>query len=224
MTRRIRQLSSARFGFLLALAIVLLGVAWYVLWLTGRDRITVVVLDYQTLQVQQVWESDAPRCAPFLGASESQLTDAAEGLLDTHYSSVSVDHLGQVSLLTLGNGDFYGLAMLASCDAQPIYAGTIIWAGRGSQVYPSASEVGDGLDLRTTGIGRPAGFVSLADPWVRLTVESPKADEIWAVASRVEALATTWSGGVKVLVSLYPESVGPQAEATTHYIVFVMPR
>ena len=224
MTRGIGRWSGARLRCLLALAILLFGVVWCVSWLAGRDRITVVVLDYRTLQVQQVWERDVPRCAPFLGASESQLADAAEGLLATYYSSASFDHLGQVSLLTLGNGDFFGLAMLASCDAQPIYAGTIVWAGRGSQVYPSVSDASDSLDLRVAGIGQPAGYISLADPWMRLSVESPKADEVWAVASRVEALATTRSGDVRVLVSLYPESVGPNAEATTHYIVFVMPR
>ncbi len=224
MVRQIGQIRRISKWLIFLLVIPPLCTIWSVSWLAGRDRIAAVLLDYRTLKVQQVWAREVPRCAPFLRASDSQLVDASEDLLALHYGSVSFDHLGPVSLLTLGNGDFFGLAMLSPCDISPVFAGTITWSGRGQQAYPLASYSSDSLRLRDTGIGQPAEFVSLEAPWMRLSVEGSKSQEVWAIASRVEALATTRSSEVKVLVLLYPESVGPSDDATTHYVVFVMPK
>mgnify|MGYP001493774217 FL=1 len=127
-------------GFIVALLVVAVSLVLL------RRTVVVVLLDYRSMEVQGVWRQEVWPCIPGVALPDGMLGWLIARRIDLNANQFwQYERHGTVSLVIDPPSDFGGFAVVDNCGGALLYAGTIVWMGRGHQMFPdqpSANAIG----------------------------------------------------------------------------------
>ncbi len=202
------------------------------------SNIGIIVLDFQTLQLQRAYLSVQTPCDELnLPVDDEELALRAGGLFSAvrrdwprriledeegvrEELAFETSHKGDLALLELLPGDFGGFAVLHRCSGLVVYAGSIVWMGTGQQLYP-AMPIDPGALKRTWRhqVPPPEQIDVMIGPYARGAEAEGLA--AWRSIQNLNFVQDLASGPYSVLVYLYPRSVGAFAPAHANWVIFV---
>jgi hypothetical protein len=195
-------------------------------------------LDYQTLQLKTVYVSNQAPCSRTSGPlSDEELKRRTSGLFwatgngwhrqiqqDANGQShdevaFTVTHINELAVLEIIPGDVGGFAVVDRCSGVVLYAGSIIYAGGGTQLYPAVPVPQEAIQ-RTADQGHPPQSLQVrSGPGApEDTKGGQRAWESIRDVTLVEEIAST---PYEVLVYLYPRTVGVFAAYNADWVIFV---
>lgn len=190
----------------------------------GQTTIAVVILDYQTLQLKNVYLNQFMPCskkrAPIsdeeLTAHACTLLSAAKPKLSCQYQ---ISHVGDFAVLIAEPLDFGASAVFDACSGLAFHAGTITWMGTGRQFYPTEPLNSAIIQETQRSVRRPTRVDVVIGPYAPPNrAGGIKAWESIRNLNIVQELATR---RYSVLVYLYPRSVGLFSPGAADWVIFV---
>ena len=197
----------------------------------------ILVVDYQTQRLEAAYLERQDVCSvQHPPVSEEELLARAGGLFDAvgkwwprrvvqgssgpeerlDFDITYVDHL---AVLEMEPGDFGGVAVSDRCTGLVLFAGEIVWAGRGRQLYPAE---GFGLSVLQHVSGQapaPEQFDVMIGPYAYADPQS--ADLAWASVSDLNFVQQFATAPYTVLAYLYPRTVGVFNPKFADWIIFL---
>lgn len=161
--------------------------AWFID--PNQSNIAIIVLDYQILQLKAAYLTQQEPCSSQRQpVCDEELKDRAGGIFDATGDNWSRrvtpdqgDTLGQLAfdtrcagdlaILEIEPTDFGGFAVSHRCRGAVIFAGSIVWMGRGKQLYPANPLPSVALLRRSNSIAPPQRIDVTSGP------AAPPADE-----------------------------------------------
>jgi hypothetical protein len=125
-----------------------------------------------------------------------------------------------LAVLEIPPGDFGGFAVLNRCSGLVIFAGSILWMGKGEQFFP-ANPINPGLLAhKKTSINSPQRVDVIFGPYVGL-VEKESALSAWDSIQDLNIVQDLAVSPYDVLVYLYPRTVGMFNPADAEWVIFL---
>ncbi len=203
-------------GILVGFVVAFLVVAGGLLLL--RRTVVVALLAYPSMEVQGVWRQEVWPCIPGVTLPDGLLGWLVATRIDLNANqSWQYERHGTVSLVIDPPSDFGGFAVVDNCGGALLYAGSIVWMGRGNQLFPdppSASTIGQWPASETESTDQPV--FSTAD-WGRMSVSPGQSASIWQAVRMLKVVQDM--GEADGLVLRYSESIGGGEGTADHYVV-----
>ena len=208
-----------RASWILAAGVVLVAIVIgaYVAWpKSHRSQATVAVLRYATLNVEQVWDSQATLCAP-----SQQLSDEAILGKDGMKPSLAIQtrRVGGWFHVIAPPADFGSEAIFNACDGEALFGGMIVWNGHGEQTYPTKPAYPLSIELiPETDIVDTLDHVQIDSYWLGAN-DSDRGESAWRRAARIPQVNARISDKTEVFVHLYPGSVAIMDPDGAYWVV-----
>ena len=118
----------------------------------------IIIVDFQTLEIENAYmKCESPCSDRRPPVSDEELVATANDFFSSVDNSIDrqpvfpdnsqdvmlyrpgldILHVGQLVLLEVDPGDFGSIAICDSCSGLVLFGGSIVWNGRGRQLYPS---------------------------------------------------------------------------------------
>jgi len=196
------------------------------------SSIAIITLDFQTLQLKNAYVTYQTPC----GNQNHPVTDGelrwrAGGIFDATGESwfakvdvgtgevlrFDVSHVGDFAVLEIEPLDFGGVAVSYPCSGLVLFAGSIVWNGRGEQLYPAVPLPPDRLQ-RTSDQAAPPDRIDVVGTYA--------ADEegglaAWDSVRDLNLVKDLAVPPYSVLVYLYPRTVGMFDPDAADWVIFV---
>lgn len=209
--------------------------AWYID--DSLSNIAIVVVDFETLQLERAYFTKQEVCQTSRPpVSDEELISRASGLFNAVGKSwsrrlmgevphqweelrIELTHVGNLALLEIPPGDFGGFAVSHACSGLVLYAGSIVFAGRGKQLYPA-------IPLPANSLQRSSGFIEppqKLDLLITPSANSEQADAIkaWTSIQGLNLVRELATEPYRVFVYLYPRSVGMFNPSHADWVIFI---
>jgi hypothetical protein len=206
-------------------------------WFVSSDwsSVAVIVLDFETFRLKRAYISYHPSCDDHPMVSDDNLRWRAGGIFDaageywsgqvkeealgrSEVLDFEVSHLGDFAVLHISPGDFGAIAVSDPCSGRVLFAGSVIWAGRGEQLYPAVPIEPDALE-RTPGQAPPPQRLDVLGQDYEPEEQAGLA--AWDSVRYLNLVKDLASSPYSVLVYLYPRSVGAFFPENADWIIFV---
>lgn len=201
----------------------------------SASNVAIVALDFQTLQLKRAFVSYHPSCDDYPPVSDDELRWRAGGIFDaageywsgqvkeedlgrSEVLGFQVSHVGDFAVLHISPVDFGALAVSHPCSGRVLFAGSIVWSGRGEQLYPPLPIEPDALQ-RTPGQASPPQRIDVLGQDVDADEEAGMA--AWDSIRDLNLVKDLAFGSYSVLVYLYPRTVGTFFPENADWLVFV---
>lgn len=122
-------------------------------------------------------------------------------------------------MLEIVPGDFGGVAISDPCSGLVLYAGSIVWAGGGEQLYPAAPIRSDALKRVSQQISPPRRVDVVIGPYADGDEEGGIA--AWNSVKDLNLVQEIASAPYSVLVYLYPRTVGMFNPANADWVILL---
>ena len=202
-------------------------------------NIGILVLDYQSLELKTAhFTKQEPCSSRRQPVSEEELISRAAGIFNAVGKSwsqrvipnangqereeldIHIRFAGDLALLEIPPGDFGGFAVSHRCSGLVLYAGSILWAGLGEQLYPANPIIFESLSRKPTTILPPQEIDVLIGPQVSL-IEDQSGIEAWHSIQDLNLVKSLTMSPYDVFVYLYPRTVGDFDPDKAVWVIFV---
>jgi len=199
------------------------------------SNVAIIVLDFQTLRLKRAYVSYHPSCDDSPPVSDDELRWRAGGIFDaageywsgqikeetlgrSEVLGFEVSHVGDFAVLHISPADFGAIAVSHPCSGRVLFAGSIVWAGGGRQLYPALPIEPDALQ-RTPGQAPSPQRIDVLGQDVEPDEEAGMA--AWDSVRDLNLVKDLAFEPYSVLVYLYPRTVGAFFPENADWIVFV---
>ena len=205
----------------------------------SQSNIGIFVLDYQTLAFRAAYFTKQEPCGSNRQpVSEEELQERAGGLFNAVGKNWSrrvitddkgneqselafkTTLAGDLAVLDLPPGDFGGFAVLHRCSGLVIYAGSILYMGKGEQLFPANPINPDVLTHKKTSINSPQRVDVIFGPYVG-HIEKESGLSAWNSIQDLNFVQDLAVSPYDVLVYLYPRTVGVFNPDDAEWVIFV---
>ena len=203
------------------------------------DNLAILVLDYQSLQLQAVYFTRQESCSSSrqpvsdeeLLANASEIFNAAgdnwsRRMVTDDYGNQRTELVfktypaGDLTVLEMEAGDFGGFAVLHRCSGMVLYAGSTVWDGTGEQLYaPDPINLAE-LAPTEKSPAQPEAVRTLTGTYVNAK-EAERGQAIWSSVQDLNIVQDLAKSRYDVLVYLYPRSVGMFNPGNASWVIFV---
>ena len=202
-------------------------------------NVAMIVLDYQSLEIQRLYarkqtpcdDLNAPLPDDILLKKASGFFDAVDAywtywiVTDEHgqpqkIMGFEIKHAHDLAVLEMEPGDFGGFAIMHRCSGLLNFAGSIVWAGTGEQLFPAVPLKPKQGSLSGEQIMSPESLEVLIGPGAH-QVDPTQGNQAWESARQLDVVQQISRYPHRVLVYLYPRSVGMFAPERASWIVVV---
>ena len=193
----------------------------------------IITLDFQTLGLKAAYLVQRGVCDTGSGASDEQLRrtfgavfsaggyDWASRLLegDTSQGNLwgfDISRVGDFVVLLMEPSDFGGVAVSHPCTGEVLFAGSIVWSGRGQQLYP-ADPIPPYALQRASGQAASPQRIDVAG----YSVDEEAGMAAWNSVLDLNLVEELASAPYSVLVYLYPRTVGIFDPVTADWVILL---
>lgn len=199
-----------------------------------KSATVISTLDFQTLGLKAAYFIRQGSCDTGWGASDEELRrtfgdffsargyDWASRLLEEDASQASrvglfdISRVGEFVVLLMRPSDFGGVAVCDRCSGRVLFAGSVVWNGRGQQLYPVDPIASYALQRTSDQAASPR----------RIDVAGYGGDQedglaAWDSVLELNLVKELASAPYSVLVYLYPRTVGAFDPVTADWVIFL---
>jgi hypothetical protein len=197
-----------------------------------ESAIAIITLDFQTLRMKAAYLAYGEPCDSQPPVSDEEVRTRAGAIFAGKYTweinvqGGGVSRVGDFVVLGVAPSDFGGVAVSDPCTGEVLFAGSIVWNGRGGQLYPVEPIPPDLLD-RTSGQASPPQSIDVTGSLAASDApgEGGGLEEgglaAWDSVLDLNLVGDLASAPYTVLVLLYPRSVGAFDPAAADWVIFV---
>ena len=185
----------------------------------GVSSFAMIVLDYQTLEFKAAYFEVFEACEPYENLkSDEFLVSQAENVLQRTGQRPGLQHVGDFALFEIEPTDFGGAVVLDPCTGQVLFAGGIVYAGRGEQIYPVHPIVPDAFLYQTGQIRQPQRMDVITSP---ASTSAEGFDAAWNSAQSLNLVHDFASSAYTVFVYLYGPAVYTFWPSEAEWLIFL---
>ncbi len=190
---------------------------------SDSSSFAVITLDFQTLQLKNAYVTYHQACdAHHQPVSDDELQSKAIRFFAAtdEYGSgpFMVSHVADFAVLERPPVDFGGVAVFDPCSGLVLFAGNIVWAGRGGQVYPADPIPADRLQ-RTSNQAPPPSTIGVAG--TQFPADQKDALAAWDSVRDLNLVNDLAVPPYSVAVYLYPRTVGDFDPAAADWVILI---
>lgn len=208
----------------------------------AADNIGILVLDYQTYDLQRAYLSYAAPCTPANSGGrtppldDDTLLQLASGFFEVTGAGwprildessgewrleMSLTRVGDLAVIEIPPLDFGGFAIFHGCAGRLLYAADIVWSGVGEQLYPAIPLPSSALQHTGRSPASPRTFNVVFGPGAEHGDHDGKGEKAWTSVRDLNLIQELAVAPYDVLVYLYPPSVGAFQPEVAHWVVFI---